>query len=132
MKTIIAGSRDGVTSKHVCEAVLYAGWDITEVVSGEARGADKFGEQWAEAVKIPIKRFPADWDKYGKSAGYRRNEEMAGYAQALIAVWNGTSKGTANMIELATKAGLMVYVHEIKEDELITDILEEDKRKRKM
>ena len=111
MRTIIAGSRALTDYAAVCAAIEAAGWEITEVVSGCAAGADKLGEQWAAERGIPIRRSPADWKTYRRAAGPRRNREMAGYAEALVAVWDGQSRGTANMIELAKRAGLRVYVH---------------------
>jgi hypothetical protein len=111
MKTIIAGSREGITYKDIEEAVKNAGWSITQVVSGCARGADKLGEHWAKMNLIPIVEFPADWEGYGKSAGAIRNSRMAGYAEALIAVWDGKSRGTQHMIKVATARGLKVFVH---------------------
>ena len=94
MITIIAGSREGITYKDVLLAIKTCPWEITEVVSGKARGVDTMGEQWAKENNIPIKEFPADWKKWGHSAGPRRNTEMAEYAESLICVWNGTSKGS--------------------------------------
>ena len=112
MKTIIAGSR-GVTHAEIVEkAILLSQFDITEVVSGTARGVDQLGEAWAEKNHIPIRRFPADWDTFGKSAGMIRNKQMAEYADALIAIWDGESKGTLNMIHVANRLGLKVYIHE--------------------
>ena len=54
--------------------------------------------------------FPADWDKYGKAAGYKRNDEMARNADALIAFWDGKSRGTRHMIDLAKKYGLQTRI----------------------
>lgn len=113
MKTIIAGSREGITLDDIYNAWEQSDFAISEVVSGTARGADRLGEAFAVGRWIPIKRFPANWDKYGKSAGYIRNTEMADYADALVAVWDGKSKGTKHMIDIATKKGLIVYVHHI-------------------
>jgi hypothetical protein len=111
MKTIIAGSRTALY-EHVYYAIKSCPFKskITEIVSGTARGADKFGEEIAEKFNISVKRFPADWDRYGKRAGYVRNEEMAKYADALIAVWDGKSKGTKNMIDIAKKENLLVHI----------------------
>ena len=113
MKTIIAGGRDVTNFNHVRQAVLDVGWAITEVVSGGARGADTLGEKWAEMAAVPVKRFPADWDRYGKRAGYMRNEEMANYGECLIALWDGESRGTKHMIDIATRKGLTVYVYKV-------------------
>jgi hypothetical protein len=110
LKTIIAGSR-GVTNYNLVKSFLdTTDLKITEVVSGGARGADKLGEQWAYEKGLPIMCFPAQWDTYGKAAGYIRNREMAQYADALIAFWDGKSKGTKNMIDEAKKQGLIIKV----------------------
>lgn len=86
MKIIVAGSR-GITDPHVVAvAIEGSGFAVTEVVSGTARGVDQLGEAWALSRRIPIRRFPADWETHGRSAGHRRNAEMASYADALIAV----------------------------------------------
>lgn len=109
MKTIIAGSRDFDDYELIKETLLKYN-DITEIVSGCARGADLLGEKFALEYNIPIKKFPAEWDKYGKSAGYRRNEQMAMYADALVAFWDGKSRGTKHMIDFAKQLGLKVSV----------------------
>lgn len=115
MKVIIAGSRDfndyNLLSS-ICNIEIKN--DCTEIVSGTARGADKLGERYAEENNIPVKPFPADWDKFGKSAGYIRNEEMAKYADILIAFWDYQSKGTKHMIDLANKYNLKVIVIRVK------------------
>ncbi|MEO5581136.1 MAG: SLOG family protein [Saprospiraceae bacterium] len=80
------------------------------MVSGTARGTDMLGERYADEKGIPKKQFPADWPKYGKSAGYKRNTEMAKYADSLIAFWDGKSRGTKHMIDLAKQYNLKVRV----------------------
>ena len=111
MKTIIAGGRDITDYNEVLQAVNAANFSISEVVSGCARGADKLGEMYAAKHGIPAKKFPADWDGLGKKAGHVRNRQMGDYADALIALWDGESKGTKGMIEYATTKNLAVYVH---------------------
>ena len=111
MKVIIAGSRGITDYNTVLNAIDKSGFMITEVVSGTAKGVDQLGERWARENRIQIKRFPAQWDRYGKSAGYRRNEEMAHYADALIAIWDGQSRGTSHMIDFARSQGLKVFVY---------------------
>lgn len=76
------------------------------IVSGGARGADSLGERYAKERGLEITKYPADWDRYGKSAGYRRNEQMAQNADALVAFWDGQSKGTAHMIQIGQSKGL--------------------------
>ena len=98
MKTIIAGSRTISDSAQLERAIETCGFRISEVVCGDARGVDLMGSHWANVNGIPIKHFPANWD-LGKSAGFRRNEEMAKYADCLIALWDGQSRGTEHMIE---------------------------------
>jgi hypothetical protein len=113
MKVIIAGSRTITDIGIVAMAVIESGFQIDEVVSGGARGVDRLGELWAERWRIPVKRFPADWNKFGKSAGPIRNKEMGDYADALIAVWDCKSSGTGHMIGYATGKGLKVYVKKV-------------------
>src|SRR6187401_1706565 len=91
MKTIIAGSRDIKLYSIVEKAIQQSGFEITTVISGKANGVDKLGEEYAKKNNLPIMKFPANWDLYGKSAGYIRNDEMAKNAEALIAVWDGKS-----------------------------------------
>ncbi len=112
MKTIIAGSRsfsDYELLRSVCDE-----YEITEIVSGTARGADLLGEQYGKEKGIPIKRCPADWNKWGKRAGFLRNVQMAEYGERLIAFWDGESSGTKMMIDEARKRRLEVRVVEIK------------------
>lgn len=86
------------------------------IISGGARGADTLGERYANIRGYHLLRFPANWDKYGKRAGYIRNAEMAKYAVAddsygvLFAFWDCESRGTKNMIETAEKYGLEGHV----------------------
>lgn len=111
MKTIIAGSRGLNDMRPLSKLIKWAKADewITEVVSGNARGVDALGEQWADANEIPLRTFPADWDKFGKAAGHMRNEEMAKYANALLFLWDGESPGTLNMINNAMKHKLTIF-----------------------
>ena len=67
-------------------------------------------QQYAQDKGYPVKQFPANWNKYGKSAGYKRNEEMSKYGEGLIAFWDGKSKGTQHMINLAKENGLIVKI----------------------
>jgi hypothetical protein len=113
MKVIIAGSRtfgDYSLLVKTCDLVLSNISSHIEIVSGTAKGADLLGEKYANERGYSIKRFPAEWDKYGKSAGYRRNSEMAQYADALIVFWDGSSKGTKHMIDLAKSANLQIKI----------------------
>lgn len=112
MKTIIAGSRYITDYDKVCRAVEASGFVITEVVSGCARGVDTLGEQYANKHKLPIKQFMAAWKMYGIHAGPFRNQQMADYAEALIAIPGPDSRGTWDMVQRAMAKGLRVYVYE--------------------
>lgn len=108
MITIIAGGREFNNYNLLKESLKDV--PISEVVSGRARGADLLGEKWAKEGGVKIAYFPADWNTYGKRAGFLRNTEMAEYAEQLVAFWDGESKGTKHMIETATKRGLKIKV----------------------
>jgi hypothetical protein len=110
MRTIIAGSRTITNYDDFLRAIAAAPWKPTAVISGAARGADALGERWARENNIPLLRMPADWNKHGNRAGFVRNIEMAARAEALIAVWDGRSRGTAHMIETAQNRGLRIFV----------------------
>lgn len=113
MRVIIAGSRTATDERDLEEAIASCLFkdQITEVVCGGARGADELGHIWATQNKIPIKMFLAEWGRLGKRAGFARNYEMAQYADGLIALWDGLSRGTESMIRLARSHDLKVHVH---------------------
>jgi hypothetical protein len=113
-KVIIAGGRDFddySVVERVCDYYLQNKDDV-EIVSGRADGADTLGEEYASVRSHQVKYFPANWKQYGASAGPRRNAEMGDYADALIAFWDGKSKGTHNMIKYAMRNGLRVKIHQ--------------------
>lgn len=116
MRVIVAGSRhyDQKTAEAlVVQAVEQCGFSdsIAEVIHGGARGIDAA----ANVLKSrwPVTVFPADWDRHGKAAGPIRNTEMAKAADALIAIWDGQSRGTADMIQKARAHGLRVFVFSV-------------------
>jgi hypothetical protein len=113
MKVIVAGSRDGFVARNVFEAIEESPFfgKITEIVSGGARGVDTDGETYSRSRDLLLKRFPADWNKKGKAAGFIRNAEMAEYADALVAVWDGESRGTKHMIDTMQKLNKPVYIY---------------------
>lgn len=113
LKVVVAGGRDFDDYnllKETLDHLLQKRLPDVEIVSGAARGADSLGERYAKENNLSVHRRPADWDRYGKSAGYRRNAEMAKYADACICFWDGKSRGTKHMIDLAEKEGLKVRV----------------------
>lgn len=113
-KVIVAGSR-GFDNYSLLETTLGSVLrgrlpSEVEIVSGTARGADKLGERFAKEYRTNLAEFPADWDKHGKSAGYIRNGIMADYADACVVFWDGESRGTQHMVDLATKKGITVHI----------------------
>jgi len=113
MKVIIAGSRKFNDYKKLCKICdhLLQNQTNIEIVSGTAKGADKLGEQYAKERGFKLTKFPANWNKYGKAAGPKRNQQMAQYADALIAFWDGKSRGTKNMITLARSLKLRIKIY---------------------
>lgn len=122
MRVVIAGSRDLSDYRLVEEAVRLSGFTITTVLSGTARGVDQMGERWAMERGVPVERFPADWQRYGRSAGYRRNAQLVEAAArapeggAVIAVWNSVSRGTKHTIDIARQRGVPVFILRVPPD----------------
>lgn len=127
-RIIIAGSRDitdyRIVSKKadsVIKEIKTSRGDVSqlaiEIVSGGARGVDLLGERYANEHGYALKRFPADWMKYGNAAGPIRNRRMLEYATdecdgaygVLLAIWDGKSRGTRHMVDIATEKGIPVY-----------------------
>lgn len=118
VRVIIAGGRD-FTDYHKLKTYMNCLLQLldksqVEIISGGAKGADFLGERYAREFGYKLKRFPADWNKYGKAAGPIRNKEMALYAAeakgVLVAFWDGSSRGTYDMITRAEEYGLEVYI----------------------
>lgn len=125
MRVIVAGSRSITDYRTVRSALLSFFSDLkargkdtraqsVTIISGGARGVDKLGERFAKEFGLNLKVMPANWDAYGKRAGYLRNEEMAVYARGdeayLVAFWDGMSHGTFHMIDTARKACIPTHV----------------------
>lgn len=118
-RLIIAGSRD-FNDFSLLETsvnnILRNKCGPIQIISGTAMGADSLGELYAQKYNYEVVRFPADWNRYGKRAGYLRNAEMARYSimdessGVLIAFWDGESRGTQHMINLAQQYGLEVHI----------------------
>ena len=114
-RVIIAGSRsfnDYELLREQCLSILQEKMRTHRViiVSGHARGADSLGERFANEFRLPFELHPAKWRLLGKAAGMVRNAEMAKCSDALIAFWDGESRGTRHMINFARKIGLEVSV----------------------
>jgi predicted Rossmann fold nucleotide-binding protein DprA/Smf involved in DNA uptake len=80
------------------------------IISGAANGADSLGEEYAIVRNMRCRVLPADWDKHGKSAGYKRNAQMAENADACVVFWDRASRGSKHMIDIAKSKGLLLRV----------------------
>lgn len=111
MKLIIAGGRDMIVPLDFIELALkvHGLTNVSQIVSGGARGIDTLGEELALFQNIPVERFDADWDRFGKSAGHIRNTQMAKYADKLLLIWDGDSPGSKNMKENMIKQGKPIH-----------------------
>jgi len=99
-----------IVSNRKCDQILQNHTDI-EIVSGAYyKGADLLGEKYAAEKEFQLIKFPADWKQFDKAAGPKRNEQMANDADALIAFWDGKSKGTKNMIDQAIVSNLKIRI----------------------
>lgn len=118
LKVVICGGRDFYGSEVFtefvddCLAEIKKDHKIT-VLSGHCSGVDTMAEEYAKANGYEVRIFPAEWARYGKVAGPKRNLQMANEADTVIAFWNGSSRGTGNMIETAKKLKKAVYVRMI-------------------
>lgn len=120
LSLIVAGSRN-INAQWLVNRILDTlRSPVRRVISGNARGIDTLGALWAQSKAIPVTHMPAKWDLYGKSAGYRRNVEMAQFAVgdplcqgALVAIWDGRSPGTKHMIDIANQHKMLVWVPDI-------------------
>lgn len=109
MKVIIAGGRNITDPSLLTAAVHDSEFEITEIVHGGARGVDEMADRFAQHRGVPCRIFAGDWAGFGLSAGPRRNTEMAEYADALILIWDGKSRGSADMLRKAKAKGLKIY-----------------------
>lgn len=110
MKIVIAGSRTFRDAELLRATMESLGWPVTEVACGAAAGADALGEAWAAAAGIPVRRFLPAWGEFGRSAGPRRNAEMAAFADVVVVFWDGASRGAADMIAQMRRRGKPVRV----------------------
>lgn len=115
IKIVIAGSRNFDNFIFLMSRMDFllgkSNLEDVQIISGTARGADQLGERYASMRGIKVLRMPAEWDKFGKSAGYMRNEEMAQEATHCVVFWDGVSKGTKHMMDLAKKYELITRVY---------------------
>ena len=117
-RVVIAGCRN---YNNYDEAKCYIDFCLSNIrkendiviVSGGASGADAIGERYAEENGYRLEKYPADWEKYGKSAGPRRNRQMAEICDYVICFWDGKSSGTKSMISCAIKCNKPLRIKKI-------------------
>lgn len=114
-RIVVAGCRDYNDYKQAEEYIDLLIEDIKKehaliFVSGGCSGADMIGERYAAEHGYKIERYPAEWEKYGRFAGPKRNEDMAKVADYVICFWDGESRGTRSMINLAKRYNKPVKV----------------------
>jgi hypothetical protein len=105
-----AGSRTFTDYQMLCQVLAPDRHRIAQVITGGARGADQLGYRWAWKHAIRHQLFRAEWERFGKSAGMRRNHQMAQAGDVLVACWDGQSPGTAHMIQCMSALGKPVVV----------------------
>ena len=110
MKLIIAGSCTFTDYQLLCQQLASDKHRLTLVITGGARGADQLGYRWAWKHAIRHQLLRADWERFGKSAGVRRNYQMAQAGDMLLAFWDGRSAGTQHMISCMQQLGKPVVV----------------------
>ncbi len=113
MKLAIVGSREFSNYKYLEGLLTPIKESIEWIISGGARGADSLAERYAQNNKIPFLLFPANWDRYGKQAGFMRNQQIVDEADHMIAIPSPNSKGTRDSIRRAEIKGIPVEVFEM-------------------
>ena len=106
MKIAVIGSR----SITYLSLGMYMPDDVTEIVSGGAKGIDTIAKEYALRRGLKYTEFLPDYDTYGRFAPLRRNDLIIDYADEIIAFWDGKSRGTKYVIDHAKKAGKRVCV----------------------
>lgn len=114
MKVLICGGRNYSDQCLVFHQLdqIHASKSITELIHGDARGADRLGREWAKQMNVPERAFPASWRRYGKAAGAIRNQQMLdqGKPDLVIAFPDPQSRGTWDMVRRAQNADLEIII----------------------
>ena len=116
-RVIIAGGRDFDNYEYMCEILNDFFYNSTnfekrdiKIISGMAKGADTLAIHYADEHKLTKILFPANWKLYPRAAGFLRNEDMLSIATHLIAFWDGKSRGTKHIIDIAQEKGIPIWV----------------------
>lgn len=114
MRTIITGSKATTTYNDLIDAIGNSPFTPTEIVSSVNRWGDELGERFARDNNLPITRFTADVNKYGKEAEYENFIKMIDYAELVIVLWCGMSEESQRIVNIAKSKGICVHMHVIK------------------
>ena len=116
MKLGVVGSRSFKDYKILVEILgrINDKFSISEIISGGAKGAELLGKRYAEESEIVYTEFLPEWDKYGKSAGFKRNRLIVKESDFLVAFWDGKSLGTKSSINLAKKKKIPIVIYDFK------------------
>lgn len=111
MKAIICGGRDFSNYDYLCISMdqCRKWWNLTTIITGGARGADTLGHRWAVSRKLDTEVYPADWDRFGKGAGFIRNELMLSMGPSVVIAYKG-GNGTEHMINISRQANVPVFI----------------------
>jgi len=104
MRLAIIGSRTFNDYNLLRKSIHIFNTEIDCIISGGAKGADSLAKQFAEEWHIEYVEFPAEWNKYGKAAGFRRNHDIVNACDTVLAFWDGKSRGTKHSLDLARDA----------------------------
>lgn len=113
MRLLICGSRTLGSYQLIDEAIKESGFKPTEVITGGAYGVDYWANLWAKENGIDQVIMPANWKRDGKAAGPIRNKKMVQRADAILAIWDGKSKGTQHAIHCAAKEQMLLFVFRV-------------------
>lgn len=117
MRITIGGCRDynnySVFEKFVSECISEIESENIIILSGHCSGVDAMAERYAMEKGYKLEIYPADWKKYGRAAGPKRNKEMVQDSNVVIAFWDGKSKGTKSLVEFAKKNDMLLYLKNI-------------------
>jgi hypothetical protein len=121
LTVVVSGSRT-ITNRNLIKDILskHRFEKFHKLIHGGAHGVDQVAASWAELWGVEVEEYPADWDRHGKAAGPIRNKEMAAKADALIAIWDGKSRGTKQMIDHCITIGLPLKIELVTLDESST------------
>ncbi len=120
MTIAVVGSRDFDGYNYLSKSLEIYFPTIDKIISGGARGADSLAARYAKEHDIPLIEFLPDWDRYGKSAGFKRNQQIVDATNVVVAYWDGKSHGTKHSINIADALQKPVLIFLYEQKQIIT------------